>query len=68
MENQLEFETPYESFVLAIRSPVTREKYLGRLRYFLSYVSITEGNLENRCNILYQKSKADSAWLTNNVI
>jgi len=68
MENKIEFETPYESFVFAIRSPVTREKYLGRLGYFLSYVGITEGNIENRCNILGQKCKADSTWLSNNVI
>jgi integrase len=68
MEDQLEFETPYESFVYAIRSPVTKEKYLGRLGYFLSFVGITEGNLENRCNILGQKSKADSAWLSHNVM
>ena len=60
MENELKFETAYESFVFAIRSPVTREKYLGRLAYFISFVGITEGNIENKCNILGGKSKADS--------
>ena len=55
MENELKFETPYESFVFAIKSPVTREKYLGRLAYFMSYVGITEGNIENRCNVLGRK-------------
>ena len=68
MENELKFETPYESFVFAIRSPVTREKYLGRLAYFMSYVGITEGNIENKCNVLGEKCKADSKWLANNVI
>lgn len=68
MENELQFETPYESFVFAIRSPVTREKYLGRLGYFMSYVGITEGNLEDRCNIFGQKCKSDNSWVVNNVI
>ena len=68
MENELQLETPYDSFVFAIRSPVTREKYLGRLAYFMSYVGITEGNIEDRCNIFGQKCKADSRWLANNMI
>jgi hypothetical protein len=68
VENELQFETAYNAFVFAIRSPVTREKYLGRLAYFLSYVGITEGNIENRCNILGQRSKEDPVWLTNNIL
>ena len=68
MENELELETPYASFVFAIRSPVTREKYLGRLAYFMSFIGITEGNLEHRCNIFGQKCKTDSKWVANNVI
>jgi hypothetical protein len=47
VESELQFESPYESFVYAIRSPMTREKYLGRLVYFMSYVGITEGNTFN---------------------
>jgi hypothetical protein len=69
MENELEFrESPYTSFTLAIRSPVTRAKYLQRLGYFLSYVGINDGNIENRCNDLGEKSKADPIWLTNNLV
>ena len=68
MESELEFETPYESFVYAIRSPVTREKYLGRISNFISFVGITEGNIEQRFNIFGEKSKADSNWIANNVI
>jgi len=68
MENELQTETPYDSFVFAIRSPITREKYLGRLRYFLSYVGITEGNIENRCNTFGEKCKVDPKWLSNSVI
>ena len=60
-------ESPYYSFVLATRSPVTREKYLGRLTLFMSFVGITEGTIEERCNVLGQKAKENPAWLTNNV-
>ena len=67
MENELEV-APHDSFVFAIRSPVTREKYLGRLAYFMAYVGITEGNIENRCNVFGEKCKADQRWLVNNVI
>ena len=67
-ENELQFETSYESFMFALRSPVTREKYLGRLAHFMSYVGITEGNLEDRCNIFGQKCKSDNSWLVNNVV
>jgi integrase len=34
----------------------------------MSFVGIIEGNIENRCNILGEKCKADSNWLANNVI
>jgi hypothetical protein len=61
-------ETPYYLFILAIRSAVTREKYLGRLGKFMSYVGITEGNLEERCNALGEKVKANPTWLTREVL
>lgn len=69
MENDLEYEeAPYSAFTLAIRSPITRQKYLQRLEYFISFLGIDEGNSETRCNILGQRSKADSKWLANAVI
>lgn len=68
MANELELENPYDSFITAIRSPITREKYLQRLAYFLSYLGIDNGNIQDRCNILGQKSKADTMWLANNVM
>lgn len=68
MENELQFETPYDAFVFAIRSPITRQKYLGRLGYFLSYVGITEGNIEGKCNAFGRKATTDTTWLTRNVV
>jgi len=69
MENEPSLEeTPYYSFILAMRSTVTREKYLGRLSKFMTYVGINEGNLEERCNALGKKIKGDPTWLTREVV
>ena len=67
MENLQLDENAYSAFVMAIRSPITRQKYLKRLGYFLSFLGINDGNIENSCKVLGQKSKADSIWLTNRV-
>ena len=49
--------SPYSLFILAIRSPITREKYLQRLGYFLDYIGIGEqGTIEERCNIFSEKA------------
>jgi integrase len=69
MDNKLELEvSPFTSFTMAIRSPITRQKYLQRLSYFIYFLGIDEGNTEQSCNTLGQKARADSKWLTNNVI
>jgi len=69
MENQLELEEKaYFAFTMAIRSPITRQKYLQRLAYFITFLGINDGNIEEKCNILGQKAQADSKWLTNNII
>ena len=61
-------ESPYYTFLFAIRSQVTREKYLGRLALFMTYAGITDGTIQERCNALGQKAKTDTIWLTSNVI
>ena len=59
--------SPYSIFILAIRSPTTREKYLQRLGYFLDYIGIGEqGTIEERCNIFGENAKGDINWLANN--
>jgi hypothetical protein len=53
MENQLELEEKaYFAFTMAIRSPITRQKYLQRLAYFITFLGINDGNIEEKCNIL----------------
>jgi len=63
---QLESSSPYSLFVLAIRSPQTKEKYLQRFGYFLDFVKIGIGrSFEERCNILGELAKNDPKWITN---
>jgi integrase len=70
-EQESEMDTsPYSLFIMAISSPITREKYLQRLIYFLNYLGIGQKgeDIEKRCNLLIFKAKSDIKWLTNNLI
>ena len=60
--------SPYFIFIFAIRSPVTREKYLQRIGYFFDYIGIEKGTIEERCNIFGQKAKGNINWVANNII
>jgi hypothetical protein len=58
----------YSLFVLATRSPQTKQKYLQRLGYFLDFVQITTekaDSIEERCNKLAELAKRDCKWLVN---
>ena len=58
----------YSLFVLATRSPQTKQKYLQRLGYFLDFVQITTekaDSIEERCNKLAELAKRDRKWLVN---
>jgi hypothetical protein len=67
--NHFPFESSaYSIFVLAIRSPHTKEKYLQRLGYFLGFAQFaTEkgSSVEQRCNKLAELAKGDYKWLLN---
>ena len=58
----------YSLFVLATRSPQTKQKYLQRLGYFLDFVQITTEkaeSIEERCNKLAELAKRDCKWFVN---
>jgi citrate lyase synthetase len=61
-------ESPYLLLVMALRSQITRKKYLQRLGYFLDFVGIENLSLEQRCNSLCEKAKKNVNWLTNKII
>jgi hypothetical protein len=73
LKEQIEMETdasPYSLLIMAINSPITKEKYLQRLGYFLNHAEIGEigGDIENRCNLLVFKAKNEIKWFTNALI
>ena len=58
----------YSLFILAIRSPQTKQKYLQRFGYFLDFAEvITEKgtSIELRCNKLRELANNDYKWLLN---
>jgi hypothetical protein len=53
----------YSLFLYAVRSPVTRDYYLRRLRIFLNHIGLLpEGTMEDRCNLFASKGKKDPNW------
>jgi integrase len=57
--------SPYSLFIGSIRSPVTKDKYLQRMRYFLDYLNIRQNDVEERFDILTLEAKGDINWFTN---
>jgi hypothetical protein len=66
--NSKQMHTHCSLFVLAIRSPQTKQKYLQRFGYFLDFAKIgTEkekvSSVEERCNMLAELAKSNYEWL-----
>jgi hypothetical protein len=66
---------PFSMFILAIRSPVTREKYLQRIGYFFDFLEILKiddsGNIvsiEKQFNEFSFKAKEDTNRLINSIV
>jgi hypothetical protein len=62
--------TAYSLFVLAIRSPQTKQKYFQRFGYFLDFAQVvTEKgtSFEERCNKLAELANNDYKWLLNSI-
>jgi hypothetical protein len=65
---------PYQDFLFAINSPVTRERYSTRLRYFLNKIGLTGNDVGNKqsieelCRIFVEKGKQDPNWIINKIV
>ena len=60
----------YSLFILAIRAPQTKQKYLQRFGYFLDFAQVvTEKgtSIEERCNKLAELANNDYKWLLNRI-
>jgi hypothetical protein len=55
-------------FLYALNSPITRERYSTRLRYFLSKIALTNGSFEELCRIFVEKGKQDPNWVIDNIV
>ncbi|MFL6405945.1 MAG: hypothetical protein ACJ71F_02595 [Nitrososphaeraceae archaeon] len=61
---------PYRLFLYALNSPVTRERYSTRLRYFLTKIGIPDNNksTEELCRIFVETGKQDPNWIIDNIV
>jgi len=56
-------------FVYAIRSSLTRDYYLRRLRRFFDFLELnSQGTIEERCNLFAEKGKVNPSWVFDCVL
>jgi hypothetical protein len=59
----------YSLFVYGMRSQVTRDYYLRRLRIFFNYINLLpKGTIEERCNLFAAEAIEDATWSFNLII
>lgn len=68
--NNLQVESnAYSLFIYAVRSQITRDYYLRRLRIFFDYIELlNEKSIEDRCNIFALKGRENNNWAFNNIL
>ena len=58
----------YSIFTYGIRSPLTRDYYLRRLKNFFNYIKLLpDRNIAERCNCFAEKAKENLIWAFNNI-
>ena len=68
-EQSLKESNGYSLFVYAIRSQVTRDYYLSRLRIFFNFINLEpDKTIVERCNYFAVKSTNDPTWAFNSII
>ena len=69
IEQTHEESNAYSLFVYAVRSEVTRDYYLRRLRIFFNYIDLqSDKTMEERCNYFASKAINDPNWAFNCII
>jgi hypothetical protein len=59
----------YSLFVYAIRTQITRDYYLRRLRTFFDYIKLLpNASIERRCNNFAAKAAKDHNWTFSKII
>ena len=66
IEQNFEESNAYSLFVYAIRSQVTRDYYLRRLRIFFNHINLEpDKTIEERCNYFADKAHTDPSCAFN---
>jgi hypothetical protein len=66
---EVEESDAYSLFIYAVRSQVTRDYYLRRLRIFFNHINLLpRGIMEQRCNLFAAKGKKDPNWAFSCII
>ena len=69
VEQSFEESNAYSLFVYAIRSQVTRDYYVRRLRIFFHYINLEPNRtMEERCNYFANKATNDPSWAFNCIV
>jgi hypothetical protein len=69
IEQSFEESNAYSWFVYAVRSQVTRDYYLRRLRIFFNYINLqSDLTIEQRCNYFASKGTNDPTWAFNCIV
>ena len=70
VQQQGSSSSPYSLFVFAIKSPLTRRKYQGRLNLFFDYIGLPQETIEKRCDIFAKKAMDEEEvnWPLNQIV
>ncbi|MDQ3967655.1 MAG: hypothetical protein M3275_04570 [Thermoproteota archaeon] len=66
METEIPATEPYQDFLFAMDSPVTRERYSTRLRSFFVLIGVEGTTMEERCRKFVEKVKECQENVTAN--
>ena len=68
-EQPVEESNAYSLFVYAVRSQVTRDYYLRRLRIFFNDINLfPDRTMEERCNLFAAKGIKDPNWAFSSIV
>jgi hypothetical protein len=60
----------YSLYLYGMRSPVTRNTYLRRLRIFFNHIQLLSNDepMDVRCNLFVEKSKSTPGWAFSQIL
>jgi hypothetical protein len=69
-ENSPKQSDAYSLYLYAMRSPVTRDTYLRRLRTFFNHIQLLSNDepMDVRCNLFVDKSRTNPGWAFSQIL